>query len=257
MGVRHAGRTSLLVSIACCVGLVACSSSRESPGGAPSVANEPSSTVVASTTTGAPTITVEPSTTVAPTTTAVATTTTIDADLVHRVFPVQDAATAGWSDTHVGYPATDVFAPTGCGTTLVAPVDGVVLEIRRDDLWSAETDDPSARGGRYLSILGDDGVRYYMAHFQLLEAALAPGVRVAAGQVVGQMGRSGRAGACHLHFALSPPCPTQEWWVRRGVVWPFPYLADWQRGLNTSPVDEVRAWADDHPDACTSPPADA
>ncbi len=208
------------------------------------------STALAATTTVAPM-------TATTTTTASTTATTIDPDLVRRVFPVQDAENAGWSDTHHDYPATDLFHPGGCGTTLVAPVDGVILEIRREDLWSAQTDDPSARGGKYVSILGDDGVRYYMAHFQEQEASLRPGMRVAAGQVVGQMGRTGRAGACHLHFALSPPCPAEEWWVRRGVVWPFTYLSDWKDGVNTSPVNEVRQWAIDHADACTVQPAGA
>lgn len=244
------------VVVAACAALVACSSSPSaSQGSEPATAatTEVSapSTTLAATTTAPPTTA---ATTTAAATTAVATT-TVDPDLVRRVFPVQDAAAAGWSETHHDYPATDIFHPGGCGTAVVAPVDGTVLEVRFDDLWSSATDDPSARGGRYLSILGDDGVRYYMAHFQSLDGALAPGVRVAAGQVVGEMGRSGRAGACHLHFALSPPCPNDEWWVRRGVVWPYPYLADWQRGVNTSPVGEVRQWAADHPDACVTAPA--
>lgn len=212
-----------------------------------------STTTVTSTTTLSSTTTIAPTTTVPPTT--LAPTTTIDPDLVRRAFPVQDAVNAGWSNSHHDYPATDIFHPGGCGTTLVAPVDGAVLEIRRDDLWSVQSDDPSARGGKYLSILGDDGVRYYMAHFQALEASLAPGVRVAAGQVVGEMGRTGRAGACHLHFALSPPCPNDEWWVRRGVLWPFGYLEQWQKEVNAPPVDEVLQWAVDHPDACLAPPA--
>ena len=212
------------------------------PSAAPSTLPTPAPTLSATT---VPPTTVEP------------TTTTTDPDLVRRVFPVQEAAAAGWSDTHHDYPATDVFHAGNCGTVLVAPVDGTVLELRREDLWSETSDDPSARGGISLSILGDDGVRYYMAHFRALEPALDTGTRVSAGQVVGEMGDTGRAGACHLHFALSPPCPTAEWWVRRGVVWPYRYLADWQRGVNTSPVDEVLQWAADHPEACSTPPADA
>lgn len=172
-----------------------------------------------------------------------------------RAFPVQDAGRAGFGTTHHSYPATDIFHPVNCGAILVAPVDGRVLELRREDLWLPETDDPSTRGGQFLSILGDDGVRYYMAHFQLIDPSLSPGSRVEAGQVVGQMGTTGRSGACHLHFALSPPCPNPEWWVRRGVVWPAPYLTRWQQGdTEVSPADEVAAWLAEHPEACSTPP---
>ncbi len=170
------------------------------------------------------------------------------------MFPIQDADAAGFGESHHTYPATDIFHPGNCGTTLVAPVDGSVLELRREDLWSKATDDPSARGGKYLSILGDDGVRYYMAHFQELAPELAPGARVAAGQVVGEMGSTGRSGACHLHFALSPPCANPEWWVRRGVIWPAEYLRRWKAGDGSaSPAAEIAQWAKDNPDACSTP----
>lgn len=272
---RHRGRASdlgaawlpvrkLLLTVAC-VGIVGCSSSAgraSTPGGASSlVTSTAGPTTVTTTATLPETMITEPTTTLAPVTTTtvvmttVAPTTTIDPDLVRRVFPVLDAGPAGWSDDHSTYPATDIFHPAGCGSALVAPVDGTVLEIRREDLWSAASDDPSARGGKYLSILGDDGVRYYMAHFQKLEDVLAPGVRVAAGQLVGEMGTTGRSGACHLHFALSPPCPGDEWWVRRGAVWPYPYLEQWQQGVNASPVDEIATWASAHPTACSTPAA--
>ena len=93
-----------------------------------------------------------------------------------------------------------------------------------------------------------------MAHFQGLAPGMVAGTPVTAGQVVGEMGDTGRAGACHLHFALSPPCATGEWWVRRGVIWPQPYLRDWQAGGQASPVDESAQWVADFPDACDGPP---
>lgn len=169
---------------------------------------------------------------------------------------MQDAASSGFADEHHDYPAADIFSPGGCGSPIVAPVDGVVLELRRTDLWTQAVDDPADRGGIYVSILGNDGVRYYMAHFSSLEPFLQPGAAVAAGQLVGAMGRTGRAGACHLHFALSPPCPTDDWWVRRGVIWPQVYLRDWQRGGNLSPAAEVAAWPAANPQACTTPATD-
>jgi murein DD-endopeptidase MepM/ murein hydrolase activator NlpD len=162
--------------------------------------------------------------------------------------PVADGDRAGWADTHAAYPATDIFA--GCGAMLVAPVHGTVLEVRRVDSYDPAVDDPATRGGRSLSILGFDGVRYYLAHLDEVAAGLVPGDLVELGQVLGTMGDTGRASACHLHFSISPPCPGEEWSVRRGVVWPHPYLDAWRRGEQLSPAAEVRRWERDHPTAC-------
>ena len=95
--------------------------------------------------------------------------------------------------------------------------------------------DPATRGGNAVSIIGDDGVRYYLAHFQLIDPAIMPGARVVAGDHLGEMGDTGRAGACHVHFGLSLPCPNREWWVRRGVIWPDEYLAAWQQAAPLTP----------------------
>ena len=170
------------------------------------------------------------------------------------VLPVADAARAAWGDTHTAYPATDVFL--GCGAELVSPVRGTLLEVRRVDAYDPTVDDPATRGGRSVSILGDDGVRYYLAHFDTIVAGLRPGDRVAAGQTLGTMGDTGRTSACHLHFSISPPCPGPEWSVRRGVVWPFEYLDAWRRGEQRSPVTAVDAWVAANPDGCERAMAD-
>lgn len=249
---RRPSVVGLLGVIAAGVACIGCSGSSPNaatastpPGTAPST---PQSTTPVAGVTAAPSSTTEMVATSTPSTTEP----TIEE--VRRVFPVLDAARAGFGDTHHDYPATDIFHPDGCGAALVAPVDGTVLDLRRTDPWTAAVDDPATRGGIVLSILGDDGVRYYMAHFRRLADALEPGVRVAAGDVVGEMGDTGRAGACHLHFAISPPCDDDEWWVRRGVIWPADYLRAWRAGENLSPVDEVESWANAHPDACIVAP---
>lgn len=170
------------------------------------------------------------------------------------VMPVADVARAGWSPTHSTYPATDVFL--ACGATLVSPVWGTVLEVRRVDEYDPAVDNPATRGGRSVAILGFDGVRYYLAHFDTIVEGLEVGDRVEAGQELGTMGDSGRTSACHLHFSISPPCPGKEWSVRRGVVWPYPYLDAWRDGEQRSPADEVSAWSAANPDACTDAMAD-
>ncbi len=162
--------------------------------------------------------------------------------------PVADDDAAGWGDTHAAYPATDIFV--GCGATLVSPVRGTVLEVRRVDSYDPAVDNPATRGGRSVAILGLDGVRYYLAHFDTIEPDLAAGDPVSLGQPLGTMGDTGRTSACHLHFSISPPCPGEESSVRRGVVWPYPYLDAWRRGEQASPVAEVDGWVAANPSAC-------
>ena len=168
--------------------------------------------------------------------------------------PVADLDHAGWGDTHSEYPASDIFV--GCGALIVAPVNGVVSESRRVNSYDPSVDNPATRGGRSVTIIGDDGVRYYMAHFERIEDGIEPGVRVTLGQPLGEMGQTGRASACHVHFGISPPCPGKEWAVRRGAVWPFPYLDDWRTGGQRSPAAEIQQWIAEHPAACANAMAD-
>jgi murein DD-endopeptidase MepM/ murein hydrolase activator NlpD len=155
------------------------------------------------------------------------------------VYPV--AGRTSYGRTHSGYRATDIFAP--CGATVRAVVDGEVLEVSRVDRYDPAHDDGAERGGLFVSLLGDDGVRYYGSHLRTVRAGIEAGVRVRAGQALGVVGDTGRASACHLHFGVSPPCArTGDWWVRRGVVWPWSYLDSWRAGGRASPVRAVAAW---------------
>ena len=162
--------------------------------------------------------------------------------------PVAEPTKAGYAHEHHDYPATDIFV--GCGAIIVSPVNGRVLESRRTDGWTKSVDNPATRGGKSVAILGDDGVRYYFAHFDSIDTGIEPGVHVSIGDHLGLMGRTGRAGACHLHFAISPPCPAKEWAVRRGVIWPWPYLDAWRTGKQLSPAAEIASWSPAHPTAC-------
>lgn len=168
--------------------------------------------------------------------------------------PVADGGRAGWGSTHSAYPATDLFV--GCGADLVSPVRGTVLEVRRVDSYDRSVDNPATRGGKSVAILGEDGVRYYLAHFDTIVSPLEIGMAVTRGQLLGTMGDTGRTSACHLHFSISPPCPGKEWSVRRGAVWPYPYLDAWRRGEHLSPVAEVEAWAAANPTVCDEAMAD-
>ncbi len=177
---------------------------------------------------------------------AAATTTTSPRPLFY-VFPFSGRKVS-YGRRHHDYPATDVF---GCGTAVVAPIAGVIDQTRTVDPWVPKTNDPATRGGKYVAMLGDDGVRYYFAHLERVE--VQPGDAVRAGDPLGIMGQTGNArkSACHTHFGISWPCDRNEWAVRRGEVWPWKYLDAWRTGEQLSPVDEVAAAEAKNPDACT------
>jgi murein DD-endopeptidase MepM/ murein hydrolase activator NlpD len=158
------------------------------------------------------------------------------------IFPVADCE-VNYARAHHDYAATDILAKKGC--KFVSPVNGVIDEVNRVDNWSGKTNLGIDRGGLYVSIIGDDGVRYYGSHLSSVVASIQPGVVVKAGRVLGKIGSTGsaRGTAPHLHFGISWPTPTEPnvWWVRRGVVLPFKYLDAWKAGKDLSPVKEVAA----------------
>lgn len=157
------------------------------------------------------------------------------------VFPVAGCK-ATYGRAHHDYPATDIFATNGCA--FVAPVSGRVDEVERVDRWTSSTNRGEDRGGLSVSIVGDDGVRYYGSHLAAIAPGVRPGLRVKAGARLGSVGTTGSAQGTppHLHFGLSwPTAQRNVWWVRRGWVHPWPYLDSWRSGGDRSPVVEVRA----------------
>jgi len=156
------------------------------------------------------------------------------------VFPVAGCE-VNYARAHHDYAATDILAKAGC--KFVAPINGVVDEVNRTDSWSGKTNLGIDRGGLYVSIIGEDGVRYYGSHLRSIPASIQPGVVVKAGRLLGAVGSTGsaRGTAPHLHFGISWPTPPQTWWVRRGEVLPWKYLDAWKAGKDLSPVKEVNA----------------
>lgn len=158
------------------------------------------------------------------------------------IFPVADCA-VNYARAHHDYAATDILAKKGC--KFVSPVNGVIDEVNRTDLWSGKTNLGIDRGGLYVSVIGEDGVRYYGSHLTSIVTSIQPGVVVKAGQLLGKVGATGsaRGTSPHLHFGISWPTPSQPnvWWVRRGVVLPWKYLDAWKAGKDLSPVKAVAA----------------
>ena len=155
-------------------------------------------------------------------------------------FPVA-GCTVTYSKYHHDYPAADIFGKKGCA--FVSPVAGVVDEVNTVDKWSGKTNLGADRGGLSISILGDDGLRYYGSHLSKIEPNIVPGYKVTTGEKLGEIGSTGSARGTkpHLHFGISYPTEKGIWWVRRGVglekgkTSPWKYLQAWQVGKDLKP----------------------
>jgi murein DD-endopeptidase MepM/ murein hydrolase activator NlpD len=155
-------------------------------------------------------------------------------------FPVANCA-VNYARAHHDYAATDILAKAGC--KFVAPINGIVDEVSRIDTWRSPPNLGITRGGLSVSIIGEDGVRYYGSHLRSVPENIQPGVSVLAGDVLGAIGSTGsaRGTAPHLHFGISWPTPPDTWWVRRGEVLPWKYLDAWKKGKDLSPAKAVAA----------------
>jgi len=156
-------------------------------------------------------------------------------------FPIA-GCTVTYSKYHHDYPASDIFAKKGCA--FVAPIAGVIDEVNTVDKWSGKTNKGADRGGLSISIIGDDGNRYYGSHLSKIEANIVAGIRVATGEKLGEIGSTGSAKGTkpHLHFGISYPTEKGIWWIRRGVgletkgkTSPWKYLQAWQVGKDLKP----------------------
>jgi murein DD-endopeptidase MepM/ murein hydrolase activator NlpD len=156
-------------------------------------------------------------------------------------FPVS-GCTVKYGKYHHDYPATDIQAKKGCA--FVSPIAGVIDEVVLVDKWSGKTNKGADRGGLSVSIIGDDGNRYYGSHLSKVETNVVPGLRVATGEKLGEVGATGSAKGTspHLHFGISYPTEKGIWWVKRGVgletkgkTSPWKYLQAWQAGKDLKP----------------------
>jgi peptidoglycan LD-endopeptidase LytH len=155
-------------------------------------------------------------------------------------FPISGCAYT-YARAHHNYPATDILTKIGCN--FVAPTSGTIDEVNRIDRFSWKTNKGADRGGLSISMIGDDGVRYYGSHLSSIPANVVPGLKVSAGDLIGKTGNSGDAKGTtpHLHFGISWPTPSGKniWWVRRGELYPWPFLDAWKAGKDLSPAASV------------------
>lgn len=136
-------------------------------------------------------------------------------EVLDAIFPIRGKHDLGRSTTNAfggqrGHKGQDMFA--ACGTRLVAARAGTVMFAGRE-----------ARAGNYVVISGADTQSYVYMHMRR-RSALRTGQRVLTGQVVGEVGETGRASGCHLHFEMW----TAPGWSRGGTaVDPLPELRRW------------------------------
>ena len=155
-------------------------------------------------------------------------------------FPVS-GCTVNYGKYHHDYPATDIFAKKGCA--FVSPISGVVDEVNLVDRWQGKSNLGADRGGLSVSIIGEDGLRYYGSHLSKIEPNIVAGYKVVSGEKLGEVGSTGSAKGTkpHLHFGISYPTQNGVWWVRRGVGLekgkssPWKYLQAWQAGKDLKP----------------------
>lgn len=145
-----------------------------------------------------------------------------------------------YAHSHHNYPATDILAKKGC--KIVAPTSGIIDEVSKVDTYKWNHPIPAVRGGLSFSMIGDDGVRYYGSHLSFIQPTIVSGARVNVGDLIGRIGDSGdaRGTAPHLHFGISWPTPKNIWWVRRGELYPWPFLDAWRAGRDLSPASSVK-----------------
>ncbi len=155
---------------------------------------------------------------------------------------------------HNGYPAVDV---EGCYAKVLAPTSGTIVKVHRLDKWTKEEDSPGTRGGLTITLVGDDGVRYYFSHLGRIKVLLDQ--RVAAGDWIGVMGSSGNARVtrCHTHFGISRVCQLAEVYLLQGEIWPQKYLDAWRKGVQLSPKREMNKLIKNDPQGCTRSRADS
>lgn len=122
-----------------------------------------------------------------------------------------------------GHQGHDVFAK--CGTPLVAAEGGTVLYKEFH-----------ARAGNYvvIDVAGADRDEAYM-HLRT-PAIVEKGATVAAGQQIGEVGDTGRANGCHLHFELWNGTWQSMGGKSGSPIDPLPTLKAWAAGPSAAPA---------------------
>lgn len=151
------------------------------------------------------------------------------------MFPVSPADSAEFAeDQGLKSPAVLIYAPEG--TNVVAATSGTIELVSTEDKYDPAVAADDTKGGIYVSIIGDDGFRYYYSQMASVVEGLEPGKQVFAGAILGTVGQSGNGNKIppHVYFAISSSTP-DDWATRRGTIQPHKYLKAWLAGENITP----------------------
>ncbi|MFP5364905.1 MAG: M23 family metallopeptidase [Thermoleophilia bacterium] len=136
--------------------------------------------------------------------------------LADHIFPIRGRHDLGQSATNNfggarGHQGQDMFA--SCGTRLAAARAGTVKFAATD-----------ARAGNYVVITGAaSGLDYVYMHMRA-PATVSKGQPVFTGQKIGEVGDSGNADGCHLHFEL---WQAPGWYTGGSAIDPLALLTAW------------------------------
>ncbi len=117
----------------------------------------------------------------------------------------------------------------------------MIEDVSREDKYDPKVNDPALKGGRWVSLIGDDGFRYYGSHLESVSQDIKVGQKVKAGELLGMVGKSGNAARTprHLHFGISKATRPYSWKVRRGEIDPY-YFLKCLKSHTCDPVNALR-----------------
>jgi murein DD-endopeptidase MepM/ murein hydrolase activator NlpD len=153
----------------------------------------------------------------------------------NHIFPVLPVESAKFAENQgLANPAVIIYAPAG--SKVVAVTAGTVELVSAEDKYDASAPADETKGGIYVSIIGQDGWRYYYSQMSELGEGLEVGKEVFTGAILGNVGASGNGKGLgpHVYFAISSPNPN-DWATRRGTMAPFSLLNAWLNGQNIAP----------------------
>lgn len=131
------------------------------------------------------------------------------------IFPIRAAHDLGQGPINNfggarGHKGQDLFA--ACGAPIVAARGGIATKVAFE-----------ARAGNYAVITTADGQSHVYMHMRAA-ALIRQGDSVATGQAIGEVGETGVASGCHLHFEL---WTAPGWYAGGKAIDPLPTLKAW------------------------------
>ena len=96
--------------------------------------------------------------------------------------------------------AVDIAMPVG--TTILAAMDGVVMDIEEDFNEGGVDKEKYVEKANHVRILHQDGTMAVYAHLDLASVVVRAGARVKAGQRIARSGNTGFSSGPHLHFVV-------------------------------------------------------